>query len=189
MESMKDFWLLMALDLELQGLLNLCQTSKEFNEKICNSQQFWARRISKEYPHIDISDVKDYKGLYRYLKNRLIVDNVYKQGHALVKDGETVIVSLSGDRIVYERPWDVELAGYRFPRFSPEYFNSIGNNYIPVSGMVLQEYLKTGYIKGEFGEKYKVNINERIDIKDVREIFGDVGSTLLKFKNGQFYYD
>ena len=184
----KDVWVLMALDLDLQALLNLCRTNKQFNDRICNSQQFWSQRISREYPNIDISEVKDYKELYKYLKNRILVDSVYKQGHAIRKGNEIVIISMSGDRVVYKRPDNLNETGYTFPRFSPQYFNSLEINYIPVAYHALQGYLKTGYFKGEFGEKYKVNINKVRDEKFTRKELKHAMREVFKFRNGEFFY-
>ena len=72
----KDIVQKLALELDLETVLNICRASKRMNQVICDSKIFWMNRIKKEYPQIEIQDVTDYKGLYKYLisKPRIVQD-------------------------------------------------------------------------------------------------------------------
>lgn len=63
----KDVIPLIAIDLDLNSLNKLCQTSKNFNKYICQSSTFWRQKLLKEFPNIDVKHVKETKKLYEYL--------------------------------------------------------------------------------------------------------------------------
>lgn len=44
-----DIWKEIAINLEPEEVLNLCLTSVNFNEKICNSDTFWRKKLLKDY--------------------------------------------------------------------------------------------------------------------------------------------
>ena len=46
----KDVKREIALDLSPPDLINLCSTQKEFNKEICESRDFWMRKLEKDYP-------------------------------------------------------------------------------------------------------------------------------------------
>lgn len=45
----KDVLVALALDLDLEYVISLCQTSPIFNEKICQNNNFWLNKLIKEY--------------------------------------------------------------------------------------------------------------------------------------------
>lgn len=45
----KDVLILTALELNLVDLIGLCQTSKKMNDIICNNQDFWFKKVRKDY--------------------------------------------------------------------------------------------------------------------------------------------
>ena len=66
----RDLIQLIAIDLDYGTILKLCYASKRFNEIICKSPNFWRNKLSKEFPKIDISEVKEFKNLYSYLSKK-----------------------------------------------------------------------------------------------------------------------
>ena len=48
-----DVMRLMALNMSLNSLANLCQTSQRFNQVICMNNEFWALRVQQDYSRRD----------------------------------------------------------------------------------------------------------------------------------------
>nr|QBK91392.1 MAG: ankyrin repeat protein [Pithovirus LCPAC302] len=72
---------LIALELDNPEIIKLCQTSKRFNQKICENNKFWLQKIRSDYPILITSDGSDrdinrykgnrsYRNYYAYLYNR-----------------------------------------------------------------------------------------------------------------------
>ena len=45
----KDVLNKLALDMEIEDILSLCQTSKRFNDKICNNPSFWENLLIRDF--------------------------------------------------------------------------------------------------------------------------------------------
>lgn len=75
---MNDYneWFLVALDLPLKSLYNLCQTNKKLSE-ICQSERFWKFRLSREYPDEEKPDNYTYKEWYEFLIKHIHVVFVF----------------------------------------------------------------------------------------------------------------
>lgn len=64
----RDELFLIAMDLNISSLINLCKSSKKINEKICNNNGFWRNKLYKDYPNalmIPNNIITDYKTLYK----------------------------------------------------------------------------------------------------------------------------
>jgi hypothetical protein len=64
----RDELFLIAMDLDISSLINLCKSSKLINEKICNNNIFWRNKLYKDCPNalmIPNNMITDYKALYR----------------------------------------------------------------------------------------------------------------------------
>ncbi len=77
----RDTLILLALEMDMGEILNMCQTNKRINEKICKNDMFWLNKIRKERPNflssmVDKLKFKNYKDLYMKLQNS--GDKVYK---------------------------------------------------------------------------------------------------------------
>ena len=46
----KDLIRLLALELDKKSLINLCTSSKRFNEILCNDSSFWREKLEKDFP-------------------------------------------------------------------------------------------------------------------------------------------
>ncbi|GAI81263.1 unnamed protein product, partial [marine sediment metagenome] len=66
----KDVIFLLALELDLPSILQLCLTSKKYNQHICENPNFWKNKLLKEYPQLNsvINDIYDYKNTYKHVK-------------------------------------------------------------------------------------------------------------------------
>ena len=70
----RDTLILIALEMDLSSILELCKTNKRINEKICQNDMFWLNKIKKERPKFlpaleDKLKFKSYKDLYMKLEN------------------------------------------------------------------------------------------------------------------------
>ena len=69
----RDTLILIALEMDLSSILELCKTNKRINEKICQNDMFWLNKIKKERPKFlptleDKLKFKNYKDLYMKLQ-------------------------------------------------------------------------------------------------------------------------
>lgn len=46
----KDVLILLALDLNLPGIISLCQTNERINKNVCENPIFWRNKIQKDFP-------------------------------------------------------------------------------------------------------------------------------------------
>jgi len=60
----KDILVLLALDLDINTLLNLCLSSKKINRKVCENRDFWRSKLNKDFPMIVVKSGQDPKQLY-----------------------------------------------------------------------------------------------------------------------------
>ena len=164
----KDVILMMALDFDADMITSLCATSQHFNNFICKNPQFWKRKFSKEYPNLDISNVKEYTKLYSYLKNRpKFVENIRKAKPGDLFVGKLGTSILGKDNVYHNilkgqqfQAEELEKSGIKFPEFSPEYFYDFGVNHFILPRKTLtpliNKKVKINIIEGLFGEKYPV---------------------------------
>lgn len=68
----KDVLALIALDMDIEYVIRLCQTSSTFNEKICKNNYFWLNKLQKDY-NITI-DINEAKNEYLTIKQLLKTD-------------------------------------------------------------------------------------------------------------------
>lgn len=61
-----DIKRVMALNLNPPDLMNLCLTDKEFNKKVCDSNDFWRQKIKIDYPYVFD---------YYYVRNKTTIKN------------------------------------------------------------------------------------------------------------------
>ena len=65
---------MLALDMDTEDTLRLCQTSARLNRTICNNPDFWRKKINRDFgivfPFIDLDKLREYyRLLYRaYMK-------------------------------------------------------------------------------------------------------------------------
>ncbi len=62
----KDISREMALNLSPADIVNFCSTNKKFNKEICDSNDFWRRKLEKDYPEEmkNIGEIKNPKNVY-----------------------------------------------------------------------------------------------------------------------------
>jgi hypothetical protein len=69
----KDIIVKLALGMDLPEILSLCMTSKRFNRFVCENNRFWVSMIKRDYPGYPyelMKGEKDYKDLYKRLKEK-----------------------------------------------------------------------------------------------------------------------
>lgn len=195
MESIgKDLIRYIALKLDLESIEKLCQTSQRFLE-ICNSDSFWRAKLIKDFPMIEITRVKDLKGLYKYLLSKPKVEEIdypttVREFNELVRDltrskklkkGDVIkgmgINKVLGVSYVFKEKFysDVEIS---FPEFPPHYyvrsegthFQNIIDAEIGVPYEEIEDFDKP-YIEGKFGERYKKKFIQTDDDEDPYGVF------------------
>ena len=62
----KDVLIEMALDYELNDILNLCLTSNRLNSVLCDNDEFWRQKLERDYPDT-----------YKYFIERLNIEYQY----------------------------------------------------------------------------------------------------------------
>jgi hypothetical protein len=93
-----DQLLLIALDLELKEINQLCNVNERFNNIICNNNYFWQMRLKHEYPleydTLDISTIGDWKKTYRAYNDCLkpITEDEYYDWLIASKRNSTIMV-------------------------------------------------------------------------------------------------
>lgn len=157
----KDVLIMMMLDLDLPDVLKMCRSNKRFNEILCQNPLFWRKRLEKEYPKLDISNVKDYKGLYSYLKRKIRKGEKWgdltPNGLRVRGSGGMAYEILNEDKTEIN-PGEMEKSGVTFPTYPPEYFSPLGTNIFVLNYKKINEAAESmSYVTGDFGEKYPVN--------------------------------
>jgi hypothetical protein len=144
----KNVMINLALKLNFKDIKSLCLTSTRFNEIICESKIFWRKKLIKEYPNIDISNVSEFKKLYFYLNEKIEDVNVK------VKEGQFFIDDI-----------EMEKYGKYFTEYPIEYFSNYTNKFVISSKVIRQINLEKDFttFSGKFGEIYKVKINKKDD--------------------------
>jgi len=173
----KDLLVLVALELNAIDLLNFCDSSGEINRKVCSNKDFWLKRFAKDYPLLDISKVKNYKGLYEYLQDR--AEDV---------KGSKPESFVNSYVLHSKKP---------FPNYSPEYFAPLGTptKLIIDNGTVediLQNFKnsKKSFYQGIYGEIYPIlfnfskNASMAANLYVLGEIVNSGFSTLASFNKG-----
>ena len=155
----RDELFTLALHLDLPSLLTFCKINKKINHDICENGFFWLNKLKRDYPFVDISSVKNYKELYKYLVPRA---REYTGGEPRFGD------VLSQESLVFNgRAFTIPSD---FPTTNPLFwknFSNIKKQFFWVSNEILQdakENSKEGisYITGKYNEKYRVK-TDKID--------------------------
>ena len=77
----RDVLLMMAIDdMDYKSVISLCKTNPRYNTIFCNNPEFWQRKLRKDYPDIDISNVTDFKGLFVYLQKKIKIIGKSRRG-------------------------------------------------------------------------------------------------------------
>ena len=77
---MNDVLRLLALELDLPDLINMCSTNSQFKKEICDNNFFWMNKLKKEYPRTrgKVFPQADYRKIYLSLKNKIKKEyNIY----------------------------------------------------------------------------------------------------------------
>ena len=160
----KDVLIMMMLDLDLPDVLKMCRSNKRFNEILCQNPLFWRKKLEKEYPKLDISNVKDYKGLYSYLKRKIKKGNKWgdltPDGLRVQGSGRFAFEILNKNKTTLNLD-GIELSAVTFPIHPPEYFSDLGTNIFAINYKKVAEAIRNmsgaiSYITGDFGERYPV---------------------------------
>ena len=89
----KDELFLIAIDLDVSNILNLCRTSKNINQKICNNNVFWVRKLKKDFNvdfYLDNKDIPRSSRLRdKYIKSSP-AKNQYLQYNQIVEKYKTL---------------------------------------------------------------------------------------------------
>lgn len=72
----KDVLYQIFLDMDHQDILNVCLSSKQFNDMICNSDKFWSLKLFHDYQFRsnEIGGEKNTKNFYPYAKYLVVPD-------------------------------------------------------------------------------------------------------------------
>jgi len=86
----KDVLILLALEMDIEYVINLCKTSSIFNQKICKNEHFWKNKLFKDYEiEEDLHDAKDeYLSIRNDLKNNpqdILSYGINTENYKLVK--------------------------------------------------------------------------------------------------------
>jgi len=86
----KDVLMLLALEMDIEYIINLCQTSSLFNNKICKNNYFWMNKLFKEFGiQTNIYEAKnEYLSIINILKtepNRILNSGIITENYKLVK--------------------------------------------------------------------------------------------------------
>lgn len=159
-----DIIMLIAMEFDLPDILTYCKLSKRFNKTICDNNIFWMNKLRKDYPFVDIIDVKEYKNLYEYLSKRAKEINIDSDESKNPKFG--YLSKLGQDISVYNGKIYVSLYDLQFPEVNPLFWTNIKwsqpwDEYFWVPMDLLKqtkENSKDGisYITGKYGERYLI---------------------------------
>jgi len=72
----RDFWVLLAMEMDLPEIINTCLTSKKIDLYICKNDFFWLHKVKKDFG-LSISKSKAkiyYFELYNLLKKYSLVE-------------------------------------------------------------------------------------------------------------------
>lgn len=196
----KDLLIVLALNLEYEEILNLCQTNKRVNDIVCKNKLFWKQKLVKEYPNINIDNVTNYKGLYGYLNYR---SNENIQGWGKLSPNGLAVLGSEGQYYgVLTR--DRKLAyfqgsGLDFPKFPPNFFLNLGTNVFILKYTAKREIAKNikgniSHVTGPYDEIYKViikkdNIDKNLFDKTIEWMKEATRSSSARFKDGIIHMD
>ena len=66
----KDIFFLLAIELDLEDLINFCSLNKNINEKVCKDKTIWYYKLEKEFPDYDKKGIvwnKSVRNIYETL--------------------------------------------------------------------------------------------------------------------------
>lgn len=156
----KDVLFSIAIDLDLEDLLNFCNSHPKIKDKVCKNKDIWIRKLIKEYPFINVANVKDVKGLYLRLNEKIEIDakkyKKYKKGEYKIKkidDGYYIPTATNKLLDLKIRKMPINPSSLfqvgeplQFPNVSPDFFgypelkdNLSGEPTIKYSFMVISE--------------------------------------------------
>ena len=83
----KDVLVYLALDMDLESIIKLCQTSSKINEKICKNDNFWLNKLINDYNiKKSLKDAKsEYLRLEKLNPNLLLEEGIKTQNFKIVK--------------------------------------------------------------------------------------------------------
>jgi hypothetical protein len=199
----KDISIELLSSLDLQSILNVCKSSVILEERICNSIIFWRKKLQKEYPNIDISNVEKIKDLYFYLKKRPQATIGNKPEWGDLSKNKKHLFGAGGTyyQVLEKNKFNPVFASssITFPSFPPEYLQDFGTNLCLLSYQIVREIANnivgnTSFVIGPYGEKYIVNLrNDNVSSQTFSGIINayktTVISSVFRFIDGKFYKD
>lgn len=90
----RDVLFSIALEMDLPNIISMCRTSSKINDYICNSRNFWIRKIKKEYPTVPIEKIQDPRTLYKKLYKTVAESARWDYWYALKRNDNDLINSL-----------------------------------------------------------------------------------------------
>lgn len=149
----RDSIKLIALELDLPTLINLCNTSKKFNDFICKDKLFWKNKLNKDYPNTRNKFSKDFRKIYTSLFNKkkneyaifrksdepidffnIVVKNFEHDEEAYEKVEEI----LNEDIIAAEDVFEFEMIG-EFPKGTEIWISYDSETSVPIKGFLTQD--------------------------------------------------
>ena len=153
----RDVLLMMAIeDMDYRTVLNLCRTSTRYNTILCKNPLLWKTKLQRDYPHIDIQEVTDYSGLYKYLKTEA------KVGHSLGNFVDETKTRIKGYRGIYtiSNLYQLLKSKLYFPQYSPNLLSKHIKGFMISPEALLEIFSNSNederQVTGIFNEKYKV---------------------------------
>lgn len=188
----KDIQVELALELDNSSLIKLCSTSSRFNNNICLNNFFWIKKLKREYPNINITDVTEHKKLYEYLKKRAQKGNKLGQlnetENAIVGKTNRYYQFIDNNKLGYV----LTDSGINFPEFPPEYLIKY-TNLFNIENSAKREIINNkkenrSFITGKFGEKYTIIFTDKNSDKIINAVLQNYGSTNMRYNDGIFYF-
>lgn len=104
----KDVVMMLALELDLPDLLNLCLTDKTFNKQVCENEDFWMQKIQLDFPHVENPKriAKTYKEAYEILHKTYI--NVYVKIVDADQNNDDEVEINVGVELSFPSTWNAE---------------------------------------------------------------------------------
>lgn len=63
-----DVLVLLALDLNIEDVMNFCLANRRVNKYVCENTHFWRRRLEKDFPDVTLEQNDDPKEVYQIYK-------------------------------------------------------------------------------------------------------------------------
>lgn len=193
-----DLLVLIALETDLPDILSLCLVNQDFNQKICKNKNFWIRLIKREYPEVDLSNVNEYRKLYKYLSKRS--EEIDELELDFAKDGDIIFENMKGYYVLDSELYELESymgeffftpEDFSFPDVSPYFFKNVLEN-VSVKDTFSEEAVKntinkTSFVTGKYNEKYPVKLlfpQEYVNSEDLILGLQNINNNQVGYRRG-----